>query len=796
MKWLNDYVKIDMPIKQFTDGMTMSGSKVEKWSDLSQPLEKVVVGLVKSIERHADSEKLWVASVGIGGGEAVQIVTGAQNVFAGAYVPVVLDGGVVIDRHNKSITKIKKGKLRGVESCGMMCSFDELGMENSDFPYSSADGILILNDDPMFDQIRVGMDICEFVGLKDIAVEFEITNNRPDCLAVLGLAREASATFNIPFEPPVPTFTGVDGDVELKVSVENKELCSRYMAAVVKNVKIMPSPRWITERLRASGVRPINNLVDITNFVMLEYGHPMHAFDKRYVEGNEIIVRNAKDGEEITLLDGSEQVLSPEMLVIADARKPIAVAGVMGGEYSGIMADTNTVVFEAACFDGVSVRRAAKKIGRRTDASARFEKGIDPINAKDALYRALQLVEMLDCGEVMRTVIDVDNSNKTPSKLKHNYRKINELLGSDISETEQVNIFKRLGFTYDDEVGTVTPPNVRIDIELECDLAEEIARMYGYNAIKSTVPKLGTQGGISKIEQLEIKTHAAMQGMGLFECLTYSFISPKAYVKAGVDEKNRESVVILNPLGEDTSVMRTTMLPSMLEILGKNYNNRLSGGRFYEVGRIYIPKENSSLPDEYKTLGIGLYGKDEDFYTLKGITEELFGVLGISEKIVKYIPLKTNKTYHSGRAAEILINDTAIGTLGEAHPSVSEAFDIGARAYLAEIRMDKLLEVIGDAPKYRPLPKFPSMTRDLSLICDTDVTSGEIIGMIWKSGKLLEEVSFFDMYKGEQVPEGKKSLSFKLVLRKNDGTLTDTEADTVISKILKSLDEKNIKLRQ
>lgn len=801
MKWLNDYVKADMPIKEFADVMTMSGSKVEKWTDLSEPLKNIVVGKVISIERHADSDKLWTAQVDVGKKSPVQIVTGASNVYAGAFVPVVLDGGAVIDRHNKSVTEIKKGMLRGVLSEGMMCSFDELGMENADFPYSNADGILILNGDPDFDKIKVGMDVTEFVGLKDISVEFEITNNRPDCLSVLGLARETSAAFGIPFESKTPAIKGVNGSLELEVEVKTN-LCSRYMAAVVKNVKIEPSPRWLRERLHASGVRAINNYVDITNYVMLEYGHPMHAFDKKYVAGDKIIIRDALNGEKITLLDGSEQILGEETMIIADTEKPIAVAGVMGGEFSGIMDGTETVVFESACFDGVSVRRAAKRIGRRTESSSRFEKGIDPINARDALYRALELVELLNCGEVVETVIDVNHSGKEPVSLKHSPDKINAILGTDISAAEQLDILKRLGFGHETHGNEsyVIPPHVRIDIETDCDLAEEVARIYGYDKIKPTVPLLGTQGIISPDEVFENKIISVMLGQGLYECLSYGFISPKAYAKANIADC--KSVVIRNPLGEDTGVMRMSVLPSMLDILSRNYNNRISAARFFEIMRVFLPdgKNDEGLPDEKKVLAIGLYGADEDFFSLKGIIEELLEKCGANPNSVRYNAIVTNKSYHAGRCAEITVNGTVVGVFGEVNPIVSERYDIGTRTYTAEISLSELYGTVLDAqvPRFKALPKYPAMTRDLSLICGENVSSGEISDIIKESadGGILEQVGVFDVYRGGQIPEGKKSLSYKLVLRKSGGTLTDKDADELTQKVLQALAEKDIVLRK
>ena len=797
MKWLGDYVDADMPIKDFVAGMTMSGSKVETYRDLSQPLKNIVVGKVISIEKHADSEKLWICQLDIGKEQPIQIVTAAQNLYVGAVVPVVLDGGVCIDRHNKTVMKIKKGKLRGVESCGMMCSFDELGMENSDFPYSSPDGILIFNDDPEFEKFKVGEDVIKAVGLDDICVEFEITNNRPDCLSVIGLAREAHATFNKPLKLTPPTFKGIDADInkELSVEVQNPQLCSRYMAAKVKNIKIAPSPRWMAERLRASGVRAINNLVDITNFVMLEYGHPMHAFDARFVEGNKIVVRNAKDGEVLKLLDEStpELKLSSDMLVICNEKEPMALAGVMGGEHSGIQDDTTEVIFEAACFDGVNIRRTAKKAGVRTESSSRFEKGLDPDNAKNALYRALELVEMLGCGEVVNTVIDVYTTPKNPNKLKLDYQWINKFLGADIPEEEQISILKRLDFTYDENTKEVSPPSVRIDIERQCDLAEEVARIYGYNRIASTVPRLSSQSKQTPMDILQKKLIGIMLSQGCLETMTFSFISPKGYDKCRIEDAR--SVKLLNPLGEDTSVMRTSLIPSMMELTAFNINARNMSGRFFEIGREYHPVSDdvNVLPVEKDVLICTLYGENEDFFTAKGIAEEIAEKCGVD---IKFTALHSDKTFHTGRCAELTAEGRVLGVCGEVHPLVTENYGIGkTRVYIVEIKLEELLQSAGGEVKYKSLPRFPASVRDLSLVCDEDVSSGEIVDTITAAAKHLESVQLFDMYTGEQIPEGKKSLSYKLTFRKSDGTLTDEECDKAVGKIISSLAAKNITLR-
>ncbi len=791
MRWLNDYVKTDMPIKDFAAGITMSGSKVETYKNMSEPLTNIVVARVLKLERHPDSEKLWVCSLDAGQDEPVQIVTAAQNLFEGAVVPACLHNSVIADG-----TKITKGKLRGVASNGMMCSFAELGLTKDDFDYPVAeDGILILNNDSDIENMKPGMDICEALQIDDTTVEFEITNNRPDCLSVLGLARETAATFNLPLNYKEPEIKGIDGDInsEITVRVENTELCSRYMAALVKNVRIGPSPKWMARRLRASGVRPINNLVDITNYVMLEYGHPMHAFDLRYVEDNTIVVRNAKEGETLKLLDEMSEpiALTPEMLIIADGKKPIAIAGVMGGEHSGIMSDTTTVVFESACFDGVSVRRTAKKVGERTEASSRFEKGLNPVNAHAALMRALELVEILGCGEVIRTVIDVNHSEYVPERLKHDYKWVNEYLGSDISEAEQIEILKRLGFGY--ENGEIIVPPTRIDMHLPCDIAEEVARIYGYNNIPSTIPRLSSQGKRTPEQIFEDKTVSLALSLGFFEVMTYSFISPKSYDMLRMRDEDKRSVVLRRPLGEDTSVMRTTAIASMMEVVRRNVNNRTLDGRFFEIAREYFPKGENELPAERDVLCFAVYGAQEDFFTAKGAAEGIMARLGVKD--VVFAAEKENPMFHPGRCAKVSANGVMIGYVGQIHPQAAENYSVNMPVYCAVLAMDEMREnTVGEA-KYVSLPKFPSTYRDLSLLCDEELPSGEIEAVIKKTAKHLEQVSLFDFYKGEQVPAGKKSLSYKLILRKKDATITDDEADAVVARVLKALEEIGAVLR-
>lgn len=799
MKWLNDYVKADMPIKDFVAGMTMSGSKVETYRSLSEPLKNIVVGKVLSIEKHQDSEKLWICQLDAGRDKPVQIVTAAQNLYVGAVVPVVLDGGVCIDRHNNTVAKIKKGKLRGVESEGMMCSFDELGMDNSDFPYASPDGILILNDDPDFDKFTVGEDICKAVGIDDICVEFEITNNRPDCLSVIGLAREAHAAFQLPLNLKPPKFKGIDCDInrELSVAVENTQLCSRYMAAKVKNIKIEPSPRWMAERLRACGVRAINNLVDITNFVMLEYGHPMHAFDARYVEGNKIVVRNAKEGEILKLLDENtpELKLTPDMLVICNEKEPMALAGIMGGRNSGIREDTEEVIFEAACFDGVNVRRTAKKAGVRTESSSRFEKRLDPENAKNALYRALELIEELGCGEVVNTVIDVYPSPAEPFSLKLDADWVNRFLGAEIPEKEQFDILRRLDFAVNEETKEVSPPAVRIDIERPCDLAEEVARIYGYNNIKTTVPRLSSHSAQTPMELFQRKLLGIMLSQGCCETMTFSFISPRGYEKCRIEENDRESVKIINPLGEDTGVMRTTLIPSMMELTARNINARNLSGRFFEIGRVYLPVGDVNvLPVEKDQLICTVYGEGEDFFSVKGIAEEITEKCGIK---ARFTALRSNKTFHTGRCAEITDEEgKVLGVCGEIHPIVAENYGIEKfRIYMLILKLDEMLESAAEDTKYTALPKFPASVRDISVICDSEVSNGDITELVSQKAKHLESLRLFDIYTGEQVPDGKKSLSYKLTFRKSDATMTDEELDKIMSKVIDALAEKNITLR-
>lgn len=792
MKWLSDYVDIDCGIKEFCSEMTMSGSKVEGYEVEGEEISNVVVGKILEVIPHHDSDHLVVCKVDVGKDSPIQIVTGANNVFAGAIVPVALDGSTLPDGK-----KIKKGKLRGVESNGMLCSLGELNLTTHDFPYAISDGIFIMQE-----PCEIGDDIHTVLGINDTSVEFEITSNRPDCLSILGLAREAHATFNKPLKLKEPAFKGNDENINsyISVDIQNTKLCPRYIAGVVKNVKIEPSPRWMRERLRACGVRPINNLVDITNFVMLEYGHPMHAFDLKYVDGAKIIIRNAKQGESIMTLDGIERSLSESMLVICDEKKPIAVAGVMGGEHSGIMEDTNTVVFEAACFEGASVRLTAKKLGMRSDASSRFEKGLDPQNALPALKRACELVELLGAGEVVGTIIDADYSDKKPTTVEIDFDWVNSFLGTKIPHADMKEYLTRLGFKL--EENKVIAPSVRIDIECKADIAEEIARIYGYNNIPSTMFTGVAEAKLTASQKYSNILENTMVALGYYEILTYSFISPKYFDKILLPQasKLRKTVTITNPLGEETSVMRTTSIPSMLEILAKNYNNRNSVANLFEIGNEYIQTEIDKLPNEPTRLTLGAYGEGNDFYAMKGVIEEVLKTARISDYEISAFKddslVAEASCFHMGRSAIIMKGDIVMGYFGELHPMVLANYEIGTKAYVGKLNIPEMLGIIDEEAKYKPLPKFPSSTRDLSLICDNEIPVAILEKAIKEGcGKILESVKLFDVYKGKQIEEGKKSVSYSIVLRSYEGTLTDEQADNAVKKILKALEKLGVELR-
>ena len=785
-KWLSEFVTVEANDKEFAEAMTLSGSKVETTEEQGAEISRVVVGRVAEIKRHENSDHMCVCQVEVGEDAPIQIVTGAQNVKQGDLVPVALHkstlpGGV----------KIEKGKLRGEVSNGMLCSFKELGLEQRDFPAAYEDGIWILSDDPELTGLTVGQDIRTAVGLDDHVVEFEITPNRPDCLSVIGLAREAAATFDTELRLHEPVVKGGAQGVLcdlLDVETPDPELCPRYTARMVRNVKIAPSPKWMRERLRAMGVRPINNIVDITNYVMLEYGQPMHAFDYRYVKGGKIIVRRAADGEELTTLDGNVRKLTHNMLVIADDTRAVGLAGIMGGENSEIVDDTVDVVFESANFDGTCIRKAALALGMRTEASAKFEKGLDPLNTLPAVNRACELVEMLGAGEVVDGVIDILNHVPQPTVLTLEPEKINALLGTDVAADEMVRILRKLDFRVDGD--QVTVPSWRGDVQRMADLAEEVARFYGYNNIPTTLMRgQTTLGGYSEQEKLERQLGAMCRSLGYDEIITYSFISPTCYdkIRWNQDDPRRQSFKILNPLGEDTSIMRTTTLPSMLEILTRNYNYRNKSARLYEVGRIYLPGGDDGLAVENKVLSMGAYGEDMDFFTLKGAVEAILKDIRTTD-ITFEKPCTPNPSYHPGRCADVYVGSRRVGVLGQIHPLVAQNYGVDAELYCAELDFTQLLCSRGPDPEYVPLPKFPSVARDIAVVCDEAVTVGALEACIRKGAKgLLKEVTLFDIYRGKGVAEGKKSVAFSLVLRADDRSLTSEEADADVKSILDTL---------
>ncbi len=797
MKWLSDYIDTGVDLKQFCADMTMSGSKVERYDIEGEEIQNVVVGKILSVVPHENSDHLVVCQVEVGKDAPIQIVTGASNVHAGDIVPVALDGSTL-----PGGVKIKKGKLRGVESNGMLCSLGELGLTVHDFPYAIADGIFIMQNEDGCAPFEIGQDIKEAIGLNDTSVEFEITSNRPDCLSVLGLAREAHATFNRPLNIKEPQFKGNNEDINsmLKVEIENKELCTRYIAGVVKNVKIGPSPRWMRERLRASGVRPINNFVDITNFVMLEYGHPMHAFDIKYIDNATIKVRNAKAGEKITTLDGVERELSENMLVIADDNKPVAVAGVMGGEYSGIMDDTKVVVFESACFNGASVRMTAKALGMRTDASARFEKGLDAQNALPALKRAFELVEMLGAGEVVGSIIDADYSDKTSNGVEFDPAWINNFLGTSIPKMYMIEYLTRLGFIVENNMAYA--PYYRIDIACKADIAEEVARIYGYNKIPQTIINGVAKASLTPKQIFERKIVNAMVSLGANEISTYSFISPKYFDKIRLPQNSplRKTVKITNPLGEDTSVMRTTILPSICEVLARNYNYRNMSACLFEIGNEYIIVDGEILPNEPERLAIGMYGNNTDFYDIKGIVEELLDCIGVYDYDVEACSSSEDfaeaDAFHPGRCAVLVKDGVKLGILGELHPEVLENYDIDVKACAAKLNVPELMQAAETEKTFKPLPKFPATTRDIALVCDDSLPVAAIEKTIKKAiGSILESVTLFDVYKGKQIAEGKKSVAYSISMRSHDGTLTDEQADSAVNRVLKALAELGAEIR-
>ena len=785
-KWLNEFVPVDVDDRTFAEDMTLSGSKVEITEIEGEEISNVVVGRVVEIKRHENSDHMWICQVDVGEEAPIQIVTGAQNVSQGDLVPVA--------KHNSTLpggVKITKGKLRGEKSNGMLCSYKELGMTDNDWPYSVVDGIFLLNSDPDLKakDLKPGDDIRTAIGLDDHVVEFEITPNRPDCLSVIGLAREAAVTYGktMAQHEPVVKGGGIGNLTELlDVETPATDLCPRYTARMVRNVKIGPSPKWMRDRLRASGVRPINNIVDITNYVMLEYGQPMHAFDYRYVNGGKIVVRRAEDGETLTTLDGNVRQLNSSMLVIADEHRAVGLAGIMGGENSEIAEDTVDVVFESANFNGTSIRRTALALGMRTEASAKFEKGLDILNTLPAVNRSCELVEMLGAGEVLDGTIDILNFVPQPKQLKLRADKINALLGTDIDAAEMCRILQELGFGVDGDI--ITVPSWRGDVEHYSDLAEEVARFYGYNQIPTTaMTGVTTRGGYSPEQMLERSLGTVCRSLGYDEIITYSFISPTYYDKIRLPEDSplRKSMKIMNPLGEDTSIMRTTVMPSMLEILTRNYNYRNKEAHLYELGRTYFEREDG-MADEPKHLSLGVYGPEESFFTLKGAVETILD--SIRAEDVTYVAEKSDPSYHPGRCAKVYVNGQEVGTLGQIHPLVAANYGVDAELYYADLKFDALFASRGADPEYQPLPKFPAVTRDIAVLVDKAVTVGAMESSIQAAAKgLLKDVTLFDIYEGAKLPTGKKSVAFNLVLRADDRSLTAQEADDEVNLVLERL---------
>lgn len=783
MSWLSDYTDIEgISPKEYADKLTMTGSKVEGVEYLGAELDKVVAGKVLSCEMHPDSDHLHVCMVDVGEEEPLQIVCGAPNVAEGQMVPVALNGAVL-----PGGVKIKKGKLRGVVSNGMICSHEEMGISESLLGYEPEYGILVLPDD-----VKPGTDVKDLYGLNENVVEFEITSNRPDCFSIIGLARETAVSFKKSFKIPEVTFHETSDKItdKLSIDVQDKDKCLRYTSRMIKNVKIGPSPKWMRERLEACGIRSINNMVDITNYVLLEYGQPMHAFDLRHLEGGKIIVRRANDGEMIKTLDEQDRKLTSDDLVICDAVKPVAIAGVMGGFNSEIKPDTTEVAFESATFDASSVRLTAQRVGLRTEASSRYEKGLDYNNTVPAIERACQLVEELGCGEVVGGAIDVIGNVKDAQPIMFRPEKINAFLGTDISTDEMVEILTSLEVKIDMENMMLTPPSFRPDLVAEADIAEEIARFHGYDIIPTTLLSGESVIGMKNKEQkVEDKINEVLTAQGMSEIYTYTFVSPSIFDKLNIPAESplRNTVKITNPLGEDTSVMRTTTIASMMEVLARNYNYRTTSAKMFETAKIFIPTEAGKLPEEPVIITLGMYGENADFFTIKGVCEVLFEQLHIDG--VSYIAVTDNPTYHPGRCAEIKVGNKILGTIGEIHPSVSRKFGIDTECYVGELNLENILATMNDDVKYHHLPKYPAVTRDFSILLDKITPVAEIEAVIRKAaGKLLDKLELSDVYEGHQIPEGKKSVMYKAAFRADDRSLTGEEADNLHDKIVKKLE--------
>lgn len=802
LKWIKDMVPgLDVAPQEYMDTMTLTGTKVEGYEAFDKDLDQIIIGQIKKIERHPDADKLVVCQVDIGQAGMIQIVTGAPNVKEGQKVPVVLAGGRVAGGHDGSKTpggiKIKKGKLRGVESDGMMCSIEELGSSRDMYPEAPEEGIYIFADDA-----EVGADAVKALGLDDVSVEYEVTSNRVDCFSIIGIAREAAASFDKPFQPPVVGVTGNEEDVNgyIKVKVEDTQLCPRYTARVVKNIKLAPSPVWMQRRLAAQGIRPINNIVDITNYVMEEYGQPMHAYDLDTIAGRQIIVRRAAKGEKFVTLDGQERTLDDSVLMICDADKPIGIAGIMGGENSMITDEVKTMLFEAACFNGTNIRLSGKKIGMRTDAAAKFEKGLDPNLALLAMNRACQLIEELGAGEVVGGVVDVYAEPRGEKRLTFEPEKYNKLLGTDISREQMLSYFEKIELGYDEGANEVIVPSWRQDLECDADLAEEVARFYGYDKIAQTLPSgQATTGKLSYKLRIEEIAKDVAQYCGFSQGMVYSFESPKVFDKLLIPEDSplRKTVVISNPLGEDFSIMRTTSLNGILTSLSTNYNRRNKDVRLYELGNIYLPKQLplTELPEERMQFTLGMYGEG-DFYTMKGVIEEFFSQAGMHKK-PEYDPEAGKPYFHPGRQANVLYNGEVVGCLGEVHPTVAANYGIKERVYLAVLDMPQIVEFSSFDRKYTGIAKFPAVTRDISMVCPKTILAGDIEKVIEKKGgNYLESYRLFDLYEGNQIKIGFKSMAYTITFRAPDKTLDDETVGSALNRIIKALEEKGIELRK
>lgn len=802
LSWIKAYVpELDCTDREYCDAMTLSGTKVEGFKRLDNNLEKVVVGRIEKIERHPDADKLVICQVNIGS-ETIQIVTGAPNLKEGDYVPTVLDGGKVAGGHDggplpENGIKIKAGKLRGVESAGMMCAIEELGSSRDMYPEAPEDGVYVFQK-----PVTPGEDAIEALGLHDTVVEYEVTSNRVDCYSVLGIAREAAATFKKPFNPPAVEVKGNSEDVNNYVSVEVKDtdLCTRYCARVCKNIKIAPSPEWMQRRLAACGIRPINNLVDITNYVMMEYGQPMHAYDLSTIAGNKIIVRRAKDGDEFQTLDGQVRKLDSEMLMICDAEKEIGLAGIMGGENSKITDDVQTVLFEAATFNGANIRKSSKRVGLRTDASGIFEKGLDPRNAEYAINRACQLIEELGCGEVVGGIVDVKEPFAELRQVKFEPERINKFLGTNISMEEMLEIFGRLELVYDESTGMITAPSFRQDIACFADIAEEVARFYGYDKIPTTLPKgEATTGKLSFKLRVEEKARDIAEYCGFSQGMCYSFESPKVFDKLLIpaDSVLRNTVTISNPLGEDFSIMRTISLNGILTSLATNYSRRNKNVRLYELGNIYLPKSIPVVdyPEERMQFTLGMYGDGGDFFTMKGVVEEFLESIGMRKKL-SYDPNAGKPFLHPGRQALIQYKNTQIGYLGEMHPEVTDNYDIDTRVYVAVLDMPAILPFASFDRKYEGIAKYPAVSRDISMVVPKNILVGDIEKVIeQRGGKILEDYQLFDIYEGSQIKSGYKSVAYSITFRAKDRTLEENDVAGTMKKILNGLEGLGIELR-